>query len=197
MRMHRVLERIDSLIQSKDLVIIAIDGNSGSGKSSLASIIEKKYDCNIFHMDDFFLRPEQRTTDRLREIGGNIDYERFKEEVIDRIIIRKGFSYRKYDCKSKSLDESVRVEPKKLNVIEGVYSIHPTLSRFYDLKIFLSIDKEEQIRRISERENPSILKRFIEEWIPLEDEYFKEIGISNKCDLILNGTLHLQLSSNK
>ncbi|NLY71646.1 MAG: uridine kinase [Clostridiales bacterium] len=195
--MHEVFERIDSLIQSKDLVMVAIDGNSGAGKSNLASIIEKEYECNVFHMDDYFLRPEQRTIYRLREVGGNIDYERFKQEVIDGILSRKRFSYSKYDCKTKTLDVSIAVEPKKLNIIEGVYSLHPTLSEFYDLKIFLTIDKKEQIRRLSNREDPSKLKRFIEEWIPLEDEYFKELEIKKKCDLVLDGTLHPQPSSNK
>ncbi len=195
--MHEVFERIDSLIQSKDLVMVAIDGNSGAGKSNLASIIEKEYECNVFHMDDYFLRPEQRTIYRLREVGGNIDYERFKQEVIDGILSRKRVSYSKYDCKTKTLDVSIAVEPKKLNIIEEVYSLHPTLSEFYDLKIFLTIDKKEQIRRLSNREDPSKLKRFIEEWIPLEDEYFKELEIKKKCDLVLDGTLHPQPSSNK
>lgn len=30
-----------------------------------------------FGLDDFFLRMEQRTPERLREVGGNVDYERF------------------------------------------------------------------------------------------------------------------------
>lgn len=35
--------------------------------------------------DDFFLRPEQRTPERLAEPGGNLDRERMKSEVIDRL----------------------------------------------------------------------------------------------------------------
>ena len=40
-----------------------------------------QFDCNLFHMDDFFLRMEQRTPDRMKETGGNVDYERFYETV--------------------------------------------------------------------------------------------------------------------
>ena len=50
-------------------MVVAIDGNSGAGKSTLAALIADVYDCNLFHMDDFFLRPEQRTEERLKETG--------------------------------------------------------------------------------------------------------------------------------
>ena len=40
--------------------IVAIEGGSASGKTTLASVLENKYKCTVFHMDDFFLRPEQR-----------------------------------------------------------------------------------------------------------------------------------------
>ena len=50
-------------------------------------------------MDDFFLRPEQRTAQRLAQSGGNVDWERFQAEVL--IPLRQGisFSYRPYDCR--------------------------------------------------------------------------------------------------
>lgn len=181
-----IFESIDSLMKSGS-VIVAIDGNSGSGKSSLASLIQSKYDCNIFHMDHFFLRPELKTKERLKEAGGNIDYVRFKEEVIDGLVSKSKFQYQKYNCVSMSLEEVVTVIPKKLNIVEGVYSMHPMLSAYYDLKIFLYTDEEEQEQRILKRNGPSMQKRFIEEWIPLENKYFKELKICEQCDLIING----------
>jgi len=80
-----LLERIDALLRKTITVIVAIDGNSGAGKTSLANQLQQIYPANVFHMDDFFLRPEQRTAARLQEIGGNVDYERFKVEVLDQI----------------------------------------------------------------------------------------------------------------
>ena len=70
-----------------DTVIVAIDGNSAAGKSTLAGIIKDVYgeDCNIFIWMIFFLTPELRTEERLKEIGGNVDYVRFKEEIVNGI----------------------------------------------------------------------------------------------------------------
>lgn len=176
--------RINSLMNSKDRVNVAIDGNSGAGKSALASLIGSVYECNVFHMDDFFLTPELKTEERLREAGGNVDYVRFKNEVIDGINSSRKFQYRKYDCSQMVLGQPLLVNPRKLNIIEGCYSMHPTLIDNYDLKIFLHIDEKEQISRILKRNGASMLKRFLNEWIPLENRYFEELKIKEQSDLV-------------
>ena len=166
--------------------IIAIDGNSGAGKSTLADILYCIYDCNVFHMDDFFLRPFQRTPERLSEPGGNIDYERFLKKVLIPLKAGVEFTYRKYDCKLQKLGKKVKVKPKQINIIEGVYSLHPQftgktgLNDFYDLKIFLKIEKYKQMRRLKSR-NPELFERFINEWIPMENMYFSTFNIEELC----------------
>jgi len=176
--------RIDALLEARDSVCVAIDGNSGAGKSSFASLIREIYDCHVFHMDDFFLTPELRTEERLKEVGGNVDYVRFKQEVIHGLRSGKAFQYRKYDCSKMAFEQPLTVIPKRLNIIEGCYSLHPTLIDFYDLKVFLGVDKEEQSARILKRNGPLMHKRFLTEWIPLEDEYFEKMKVPEKCDLV-------------
>jgi len=180
-----LLARIDDLLEKKHTVIVAIDGNSGSGKSTLAKELMSIYDSNVFHMDHFFLRPEQRTPERMKEVGGNVDYERFKEEVLDNIRKKIEFKYQIFDCKVGRLTDYIKVSPKKLNIIEGVYSMHPSLRGEYDLKIFMSIDAELQKQRILQRSGEYMLKRFTQEWIPLENLYFSEMRIAEICDIVL------------
>ena len=147
-----LLKKIDSFVEKKDLAIIAIDGNCGAGKSTLAQLMSVAYDdCNVFHMDDFFLRPELQTKERLNEVGGNVDYVRFRNEVIKGIQKRMPFTYQIYNCKKKTLEEKILVNPKKINIIEGSYSMHNSLSDFYDLKIFLEIDPIVQKRKDSKK----------------------------------------------
>lgn len=179
-----VFRAIDALMASGRRVTVAIDGNSGAGKSALGALIAEVYDCNLFHMDHFFLRPEQRTEERLHETGGFVDYERFHREVIQGLECGRPFSYRVFDCGEMALGEEVRVEPKQLNIIEGSYSMHPTLAGYYDLKIFLQVAPEEQARRILRRNGEAMLKRFLSEWIPRENKYFEEMGIREQCHLV-------------
>ena len=179
----KIQKRIDELLAQKDHVIVAIDGPCTSGKTTLAGKLSEIYDCNVFHMDDFFLRPEQRTPERFAEAGGNVDYERFQEEVLIPLKSGKPFSYRPFDCKTFTLSKPVSVIPQKLTIIEGSYCNHPTFGNPYDLKIFLTITPELQHQRVLQR--PQFLhQRFFEEWIPMENQYFEIFQLTDKCDVV-------------
>lgn len=178
--------RIDTLLKTQNRIIVAIDGNSAAGKTTLSVILKEIYDkeINIFHMDDFFLTPELKTKERIKEVGGNVDYVRFKKEVIDGILSDKEFCYRVYDCKSESMKRTVKVRPERINIVEGAYSMHPTLIDNYSLKVFIGISKEEQKLRILERNGSHVQEMFLTKWIPMEDEYIDKMNIKEKSDLI-------------
>ena len=177
-------KKIDAALAQSNRVIVAIDGKCASGKTTLAAKLAEHYDCNLFHMDDFFLRPQQRTPERFAEAGGNIDYERFLEEVLIPLQAGEAFCYRPFDCGSFTLSAPVPVVPKRLNIIEGTYSHHPYLGNPYELKIFLTVTPQLQRERILRR--PAFLhQRFFEEWIPMENHYFDHFQISRNCDLVL------------
>jgi len=179
-----LLLKLDSMLQEKE-VLLAIDGGSAGGKTTLGKLLEQRYACNVFHMDDFFLRPEQRTKERLAEPGGNVDRERFYEEVLKRLVEKKEVTYRRYDCKTRSLLEPVTVAPTRLTVVEGAYSMHPSLSDCYDYSVFLEIDEETQKEHIMKRNTPEIAERFFKEWILLEREYFEKLHVKERCDMVI------------
>ena len=56
-RLITVQNAIQQLLSEKETVIVAIDGNCTSGKTTLASQLAANYDCNIFHIDDFSSGP--------------------------------------------------------------------------------------------------------------------------------------------
>lgn len=167
-------------------VIIAIDGNCGSGKSTLATELAKALDANLFHMDDFYLPEELKTIERMAEPGGNVDYERFKKDVMIPLLAGSDFMYQKFSCLIQGLDETIVVMPKKINIVEGAYALHPQLIDAYDLKVFMSHDYETQCDRILKRNGPEKLKTFIEKWIPMENLYFEALGIREICDLVID-----------
>ena len=163
---------------------IAIDGRCAAGKTTLAAALQNEIDCNVIHMDHFFLRPEQRSEERLRKPGGNVDYERFLSEVMIPLGERRSFLYRRFDCKRMELAEEIEVETKSVTVVEGSYSCHPALWDFYDFRIFLSVGREEQIRRIAERDGAENAQMFCKKWIPMEERYFEAYKIEERCDVL-------------
>ena len=181
-----VLQRIHSLQKTHSHLLIAIDGRCGAGKSTLADCLKNSIDCNIIHMDFFFLRPEQRTEERMNEPGGNVDYERFLSDVLAPIKQKIAFSYASYDCRKQVMSPPIKVNYKNINIVEGTYSCHPKLIENYDLRIFLSIDSATQIERIRKRNDEATTKIFENKWIPLEESYFEAYGIKERSDIFFS-----------
>ena len=181
-----LFSEIEKLLSVKARVTVAIDGGAATGKTTLAAMLAKRYGAQIVHMDDFFLRPEQRTQARFAEPGGNFDRERFLSEIIEPLTMEKNVCFRRFNCSTQALEEPKTVLNKRLTVIEGVYSMHPKLGKYYDLSVFLNIDAELQRERILKRNTEALAKRFFEEWIPLENIYFSEYGIKECADIVLD-----------
>jgi uridine kinase len=181
----RIFHIIDGLIRKKENIQIIIEGNSAAGKSRLAALLASVYDVNLFHMDDFFLPENQKTPARLSEPGGNVDYERFKSEVVENITKRQSFAYRPFSCSTQELGEPVEIIPKPICIVEGSYSMHPKIGLVPDLSIFLSIDPDTQSQRILDRNGEVLHRRFQNEWIPMENVYFNAFRIREKCDVVL------------
>ncbi len=181
----RAIVSIDRLLETTPNATVAIDGRCGSGKTTLAAQLQRHYICNLIPMDHFFLRPQQRTPERLSAPGENVDHERFLEEVLLPLTRGEAFSYRPFDCSLMELVAPIAIAPAGLTIIEGSYSCHPDLWDHYDLRIFLTVDPEEQMRRITAR-NGAYANVFREKWIPLEEAYFAAYDLSSRCDLSLS-----------
>ena len=180
---QQLTRRIEECLAQKQRIIVAIDGNCTAGKTTLSDMLAQVFPCNVIRVDDFFLRPEQRTPDRFAQIGGNVDYERFLEEVLIPLQSGQSFAYRPFDCSTFTLAQPVEVQPKALTIIEGTYSHHPYFQDPYDLKIFLTVTAEVQKQRILQR--PAFLhQRFFNEWIPMEQQYFTGFQIREQADIV-------------
>lgn len=164
--------------------LIAIDGRCASGKSTLASVLANEFDCNVFHMDDFFLHGAMRTPERLSLPGENVDHERFLAEVLLPVSSGSCVQYRRYNCHLGEFEPTKLIAPKPINIIEGVYSFHASLAGFYTMKLFLDIDPALQRRRILGRNSPEQAERFFNEWIPMEENYFRTFSVRDKADFI-------------
>lgn len=176
----REIEKLD-----KDFILVAIDGRCGSGKTTLAARLKAIYQCAVIHMDHFFPRLEQRTSERLNEPGGNVDRERFLEEVMAPLKRRETFSYRRYDPRVHELTETFEIGLSDVVIVEGSYSCHPAFFDSYDLRIFLTVSEPERLRRILQRNGETGLIAFKEKWIPMEEKYFSYYNIEQRCHLCI------------
>ena len=178
-----LLAAIERKLAVQERITVVIEGGAGSGKSTLAAFLHTVYGCTVLHMDDFFLRREQRTPQRYATPGGNIDHERFLAEVVTPLTEGRTFRYRPFDCATFTVAEGYDITPGALTVVEGSYSMHPALGAYYDLAVWVDIDENAQRARIEARNSPAFAQRFFDEWIPLEQAYFTAFDTAARCDL--------------
>ena len=196
----RIMERweqlklnLNNLLLHKSPLLIAIDGRCGSGKTTLAARLQKEFQANLFHMDDFYLPLDLRTPEILNQPAGNIDRKRLLQEVLLPLKSERPFYYRTYSHSPvPHFSDPIKVHPTKIAIIEGSYSCHPDFSDFYDYKIFLSLDKARQWQRLSNRETSKDLAGFAKYWIPMEERYFQTYQIQSKCDLVWGSIIALE-----
>lgn len=158
--------------------LLAIDGRCASGKTTIAAQLETMLPCSVFHMDDFFLPVEKRSS----MPGGNIDYERICKEILQPC--KSGcasIGFHPFDCHTQNFLQIRKKDIKPFVIVEGSYSCHPLLFDYFHLHIFLTVDESEQKNRIISRNGEKGWIMFREKWIPLEEEYFSKYDILQKC----------------
>lgn len=179
-----LLARVGALSGAR--AIVAIDGGAASGKTTLAAYLARRCGADVLHMDDFFLRPHQRTAERLEQPGGNVDAERFAQEVLWPLRRGEAYRYRRYDCRTQTLGEGEWRQPARLTIVEGSYSLHPLLAAHYDLRVLLRVEEGMQRARLLAREGEAKYRQFVQTWIPLENLYFECTDIVSRCDMCLS-----------
>lgn len=185
LRLVPILKNALKHIKNDKICVIAIDGRAASGKTTLAKLLETVLDADIIHMDDFFLPPNLRSSERLDTAGGNIHYERFLEEVIPYISINSDFSYRIFDCSKMDYNGTKTVGNKRFRIVEGSYSCHPLFKEYADITVFSNVDADEQMKRIVKRNGKEMAVIFRDKWIPFEERYFETYNIMKNCNIIL------------
>ena len=180
-----VLARCAALSAPDTVKVIAIDGRSASGKTTLAKQLAQILKADVVQMDDFFLPLALRTEKRYQEAGGNVHYERFAEEVLPHLRQPGPFSYRQFDCSTMGFGETKHLPGSSWRIVEGAYSLHPKFGDYADLKVFYDISPDEQMRRITLRNGKEKAEVFRNRWIPLEEKYIKQTDVISRADLVL------------
>lgn len=183
---NRLFSIIEEKLCSQNRVVIVLEGNAASGKSSFGERLKNKYQGTLIHVDDFYKKRDKNVPlDLENNCEGNIDYHRLKGEIIDKLN-ESEILYKKFNCSKQDFEKEEIVPLNKLIIIEGTYALNPRLGKYYDLSIFIQVDDELQIERIKKR-NPNNYDSFIKTWVKLERNYFSKFDILNKCDYLIEG----------
>ena len=183
-----LLPLLAHLNTNSSVAVVVMDGDCGAGKTTLANRLASVLSLAHIPLDDFFLPPTLRNDERLSMPGGNVDYERFAQEVLVPLSAQQPFTYQAFSCQTHGMTPKT-VATAPLYLLEGSYALHPYFDEFYDAlqatKVFVEVDNSTQKQRLQLR-NPALYPRFEAEWIPLEKKYQKAYDTGKKADIILH-----------
>lgn len=165
--------------------VVAIDGMSNSGKSSLAEDLVKITGAGLVHIDDFLWPGGRRTVEELGMPGGNIHYDMIVDEVLPNLRSPKAFSHRYFEGHTIRMDKKRRVRASAYRIVEGSFSQHPYFRKYCDVRVFMHTDPATQRRRVLERDGDALAPSYFRLWIPMEDNYFRFFGLKELADVVI------------
>ena len=104
---------------------------------------------------------ERKTKERLAEPGGNLDRERFYEEIILPYRNNQDLIYGQYDCSCGAITTQESIPQQPVIIVEGSYCLHPLMQDAYDIKVFSTCSSELQSQRIRHRNGEQMHHRFL------------------------------------
>ena len=197
-----IKQKLAKLMKQQDVILIALCGESASGKTTLLNALKDKVpQMSVISADNYFCE----ISDRISEVGSftklvESGYEtessqNFQMDLLssDLKALRSGRTidtpyYEMRDGSSKA--KAIHCRPSKIVFVESICTLYPEVRDLFDLKIYLSIDKAVQWKRYQERaitrnQDPLQMKKQFEIVSKAASKYI----IPNKefADLVIEG----------
>ena len=141
--------KMEELRGTYNAFAVAIDGMAGAGKTTLAAYLSKKYGAPVVHLDDFRLPPAERPKGWETIPGGDVDFERFEEEIVAPWMEKRPLVYTTVDPVTGEMLDRRALPDGQMFLFEGTYIMHPIIRDFFDLRLFVRVGAEEQARRLA------------------------------------------------
>lgn len=178
-------------------LLVAIDGASGSGKSTFALWLADQFEAALIQSDDFYAAgisnaewdartPEQRAADA-------IDWRRVRVEALEPLLAGKPAKWHAFDFAAGARADgtyALRSDfaergPAKVIVLDGAYSTGGVLADLIDLTVLVDAPREVRHDRIRAREEREFLAAWHARWDEAEEVYFSQMRPRSSFDLVV------------
>ena len=172
-----VLARLRTLAREAAApLVVAIDGRSGAGKSTVAHLLAAELDAACVPCDDFFAAeipaagwdartPAQRVVDAL-------DWRRLRREAIEPLRAGRVARWFAFDFVTGSradgsyamLTTHTEQVPRPVVLLDGAYSARPELADLLDFTVLVEAPQSVRHARLAGREDPRALAAWHARW---------------------------------
>jgi uridine kinase len=185
-------ERITSLqIATRTPVLIALDGRSGAGKSTVAEQVGAQVGALVIDGDDFYRGGTDAYWDALgpaEKMDLVIDWER-QRSLLEQLRRGEAVTWQPYDWDADDgrLGAPVTAGPAAVVLLNGAYSARPELSDLYSQRVLLTVARDVRRERLLRREAERYRAEWEARWSEAEDLYFDVLMPPGAFDLVLDG----------
>jgi len=196
----QIASAINRILAHQSPVLVAFDGGSGSGKSTITSRLAQELECVIVPLDDFYSADipdwewEARSVaERLRDV---FDWKKLRREALEPLLAQQTARWYPFDFVSglrpdgtyALSSQALEKQPAPVILLEGAYSSNPIIADLVDLKVFVDVPVLERHRRLAKRErDQQFLKRWHALWDVVEAYYFSEVMPKSAFDIVVPG----------
>ena len=196
----RIVEAIRYRLKPGRPFLIAIDGASGSGKSSVAAKVTEELDAVLIPGDDFFAAEitddgwaSRSAVDRAAD---GIDWRRLRSEVLEPLLKGRPASWKAFDFVSGAradgsygmLANFKYARAASMIVLEGTYAARPELLDLIDLSVLVEVAAPIRHERLRAREEQGFLEAWHARWDKAEEHYFMQVRPASHFDLVVTNT---------
>jgi len=193
-----VIERISSL-SSEPMrpIMVAIDGASGAGKSTVSYMLKSKLSAAVISLDDFFSAnipdakwDEFSVEEKLKAV---FDWNRLRTQALLPLLANQQARWYPFDFSAGLQEDGTynlisvikTCEPSSVIIIDGTYSAGPYLADLVNLTVLIDVPVQERHDRLDKREDPAFIKQWHKRWDLVEDFYFEQVKPKNTFDIVI------------
>jgi uridine kinase len=164
--------------------IVAVDGQSGAGKTTFAEALAKALERNgarvaVVHTDDLLDGWEDQFT----------FWDRLMDEVVNPLLKQEAAAYHRYDWIAERFDDGLTAVPTAdVVIIEGVSAAREDMRRIADLTVFVSVTEDEAWRRLRVRD-PEEAIPFLVAWKAREGRHFADDRTAEQVDVVIDSMI--------
>ncbi|HEY2810487.1 MAG TPA: hypothetical protein VGJ00_03760 [Rhabdochlamydiaceae bacterium] len=182
-----IVTEIREKLSQQEVLLVAIDGGTGAGKTTLALLLAAELPATIVQGDDFCQTEIDWTKMGAAEKAAHcIDWQRARREALGPLLLGKKAIWHPFNFPTGVglADYFVVREPAPVIIIDGVYSSNPSLADILDLTILMDAPVQLRFARHNDREGHADIA-WHELWDEAEEYYFTKIRPPSSFDIVI------------
>ena len=202
----REIERLRTEVQRP--IVVALDGGSGAGKTTIAQRLMRLTAVALVPLDDFYqtVIPETEWPHKTVEqrLNGVFNWSRVRSEALEPLRAGRPGRWHTFDfmrgigkAGTYNLKKEVtEVAPAPTILVEGAYSASPPLRDLIDLAVLVDVqNKRRHLRTAARGDDTEFLAKWHAIWDEVETHYFQYVCPPESFDLVIRNDDNAEPSS--